>query len=162
MEPDFDCRNLQFACAIPINWPKSLGSYGSSGLSKPLARFCPSTLVVASVCDLSVQPARIPGKCCIWDFIDAGLSDFCVKPSSLYTLDVTSMISKAWSLRYALMRAQLGLEETVTHLTSSTGSLSDAIAKGLEVYRKELTQTIFFTGKQALLEDYRGKIVKIS
>lgn len=57
------------------------------------------------------------------------------------------MISKAWSLRYALMRAQLGLEETVTHLTSSTGSLSDAIAKGLEVYRKELTKTIFFTGK---------------
>ena len=55
-------------------------------------------------------------------------------------------MSKAWSLRYALARAQLGLEETITHLTTSTASLPDAISKGLEVYRKELTKVILFTG----------------
>ena len=55
-------------------------------------------------------------------------------------------MSKAWSLRYALARAQLGLEETLTHLQTSTASLPDAISKGLEVYRKELTKVILFTG----------------
>ncbi len=55
-------------------------------------------------------------------------------------------MSKAWSLRYALVRAQLGWEETLAHLTTSTASLPDAIAKGLEVYRKELTKVILFTG----------------
>ena len=55
-------------------------------------------------------------------------------------------MSKAWSLRYALVRAQLGWEETLAHLTTSTASLPDAIAKGLEVYRKELTRVILFTG----------------
>ena len=56
------------------------------------------------------------------------------------------IMSKAWSLRYALVRAQLGWEETLNHLTTSTASLPDAIAKGLEVYRKELTKVILFTG----------------
>ena len=55
-------------------------------------------------------------------------------------------MSKAWSLRYALVRAQLGWEETLAHLTTSTASLPDAISKGLEVYRKELTKVILFTG----------------
>ena len=59
------------------------------------------------------------------------------------------MMSKAWSLRYLLMRAQLGWEETLAQLSSTTGSLPDAIAKGLEVYRKDLTRTIFFTGETA-------------
>lgn len=61
-----------------------------------------------------------------------------------------AIMSKAWSLRYALVRAQLGWEETLTQLTNSTASLPDAIAKGMEVYRKELTKVILFTGTDLL------------
>jgi hypothetical protein len=44
------------------------------------------------------------------------------------------------------MRAQVAWEETLSQLGSTTASIPDAIAKGLEVYRRELTKTIFFTG----------------
>jgi hypothetical protein len=62
------------------------------------------------------------------------------------------MMSKAWykgPLRYLLMRAQLGCEEAWAHLSGA--NLSDAIAKGVTVFRKDLTRTIFFTGVAALL-----------
>ena len=59
-----------------------------------------------------------------------------------------SMMSKAWykgPLRYLLMRAQLGWEETVAHMSGA--SVSDAIAKGYSVFQRDLTRTIFFTGE---------------
>lgn len=62
-------------------------------------------------------------------------------------------MSKAWSLRYALVRAQLGWEETLNHLTSSTASIPDAIAKGMEAYRGELTKVILFTGRGLALQE---------
>lgn len=63
------------------------------------------------------------------------------------------MMSKAWykgPLRYLLMRAQLGWEETVAHLSGA--SVSDAIAKGYSVFQRDLTRTIFFTGEATSAE----------
>ncbi|KAK9824325.1 hypothetical protein WJX72_009481 [[Myrmecia] bisecta] len=63
--------------------------------------------------------------------------------------------SKAWPLRYMLAKVQRFTEEAAAQLSSTSTTIPQALAKGLEAYRQQLTTVVFLTGS-AMLPTLQG------